>query len=213
MSEETALATQNTAVITNDSGLMIDSNDIEIQRINVVQKISDIEAPTGSLVLDKKHVLLKPEQSADVVIVTAQKGWKEDIPYDSDVIPRLAFTAERKDQLASESDYPILEFADIVMLIKQPEGNNDEVAFAFPIGDANYALAKLYVAKDAYRQTFKRLATFAAFNRTVPIQSRVWTFQTQLMEKGKYSWWVPSLAQSNASTPKDVSEFLATFKA
>jgi hypothetical protein len=210
MSEEAVLTTQPTAII-NPSGLMIDSNDIEIPRINVVQKISDIDAPTGSLVLDKKHVLLKPEQCGDAIVVSAQKGWKEDVPFDSDVIPRIALTAERKEQLALESEYPILEFADIIVLIKQPDGNDNEQAFAFPIGDCNYALAKLYVAKDAYRQTFKRLATFATFNRTTPIQSRVWTFQTQLMEKGKYSWYVPSLAATNATTPEEVVEFLAAF--
>ncbi len=209
---ETALTTQNTS-ITNQSGLAIDASDIEIPRVNVVQKISDIEAPTGSLVLDKKHVLLKPEQTGKAIIVNAIKGWKEDVPYDSDVIPRIAMTAERKEQLAAESDYQILEFADIIFLLQQPEGVNDEEAFAFPIGDENYALAKLYVAKDAYRQTFKRLATFAAFNRDIPIQSRCWNFQTQLMEKGKYSWWVPSLANTNAEIPEAVSSFLKSFNA
>jgi hypothetical protein len=213
--EQTALTAQNTntSMISNQSGLLIDTSDIEIPRVNVVQKISDIDAPTGSLVLDKKHVLLKPQQIGKAVIVNAIKGWKEDVPFDSDVIPRIAMTAERKEQLAAESDYAILEFADIVFLLEQPEDNDNEKAFAFPIGDLNYALAKLYVAKDAYRQTFKRLATFAAFNRETPVQSRVWDFQTQLMEKGKYSWWVPSFATTTVETPEDVTSFLKSFTA
>jgi hypothetical protein len=211
MSEE--LVTQNNKIISNQSGLMIDSSDIEIPRVNVVQKISDIEAPTGSLVLDKKHILLKPEQSGEAIVVSAQKAWKEDIPFDDDGIPRIATTPEDSKKLAMESDYPILEFADIILLFEQPEGDSNDEAYAFPIGDNNYALAKLYVAKDAYRQTFKRLATFAAFNRSTPLQKRIWNFQTQLMEKGKYSWYVPSLSVTNAESPEAVVEFLSSFSA
>lgn len=214
MEEETeVLIAQNNAVIKNESGLMIDSSDIDIPRANVVQKTSDIEAPTGSLVLDKRHILLKPEVSGEVIVVSATKSWKEDVPFDSDTIPRIASTPEDSKRLAMDSDWPIIEFADIVLLFKQPEGNTDDEAYAFPIGDCNYALAKLYVAKDAYRQTFKRLATFAAFNRSTSIQSRIWNFQTQLMEKGKYSWYVPSLGVTNNVTPEAVVDFLSSFNA
>lgn len=214
MSEETeVLIAQNSNVISNQSGLMIDSSDIDIPRVNVVQKTSDIEASTGSLVLDKKYVLFKPEQSGEVVVVSATKAWKEDVPFDSDTIPRIATTPDDSKKLALDSDWPILEFADIILLFKQPDGDTNDEAYAFPMGDDNYALAKLYVAKDAYRQTFKRLATFAAFNRNTQIQSRVWSFQTQLMEKGKYSWYVPSLTVTNSETPKAVAEFLSSFNA
>lgn len=214
MSEETeVLIAQNSNIISNQSGLMIDSSDIDIPRVNVVQKTSDIEASTGSLVLDKKYALLKPEQSGEVVVVSATKAWKEDVPFDSDTIPRIATTPDDSKKLALDSDWPILEFADIILLFKQPDGNTDDEAYAFPIGDENYALAKLYVAKDAYRQTFKRLATFAAFNRNTQIQSRIWSFQTQLMEKGKYSWYVPSLTVTNSETPQAVAEFLSSFNA
>jgi len=210
---EVLIAQNNNNIISNPSGLMIDSSDIDIPRVNVIQKTSDIEAPTGSLVLDKKFTLLKPEQSGEVVVVSATKSWKEDIPFDSDTIPRIANTPDESRKLALDSEWPILEFADIILLFKQPEGSTDDEAYAFPIGDENYALAKLYVAKDAYRQTFKRLATFAAFNRATPIQNRIWSFQTQLMEKGKYSWYVPSLTKTNNQTPEAVAEFLSSFNA
>ena len=214
MSEETEmLMAQNTGIIGNQSGLMIDANDIDIPRVNVVQKISDIDAPTGSLVLDKKHVLLKPEETGEVIVVSAAKAWKEDIPFDSDGIPRIANNPDDAKKLALDSEWPLLEFADIVLLFKQPEGNVDDEAYAFPIGDSSYAMAKLYVAKDAYRRTFKCLATFAVFNRTTPIQSRVWNFQTQLMEKGKYSWYIPTLKATSSQTPEAVSEFLSSFSA
>jgi hypothetical protein len=211
--ENEVLIAQNDSIITNQSGLMIDFGDIDYPRVNVVQKTSDIEAPTGSLVLDKKYTLLKPEQNGEVVVVSAAKAWKEDVPFDSDTISRVAYTLDDSKKLALDSEWPILEFADIILLFKQPEGGTDDEAYAFPIGDENYALAKLYVAKDAYRQTFKRLATFAAFNRTTPIQNLIWNFQTQMIEKGRYSWYVPSLAKTNKKTPEAVEEFLSSFNA
>ena len=193
------------------SGLMIDSSDIDIPRVNVVQKMSEIEAPHGTLVLDKKYPLLKPQQICEAVVVSAMKAWKEDIPYDNVAIPKIANSPEESKNLASSSEWNITEFADIVLLFKQPDGDENDEAYAFPIGGSNYALAKLYVAKDAYRQTYKRLATFAAFNRTTPIQSRIWNFQTQPIDKPMYSWYVPSLSATNEVTPDAVTEFLATF--
>jgi hypothetical protein len=214
MSKETEMIMpQNTGVISNPSGLMIDANDIDIPRVNVVQKISDIEAPNGSLVLDKKYVLLKPEETGQVIVVSAAKAWKEDIPYDNDGIPRIVNNPDDAKRLALDSEWPILEFADIVLMFKQPEGNKDDEAYAFPIGDNNYAMAKLYVAKDAYRRTFKCLATFAVFNRNTPIQSRIWDFQTQSIEKGRYSWYIPTLKATNQQTPEAVAEFLSSFNA
>jgi hypothetical protein len=195
----------------NVDGLQFDRSDIDIPRMNVVQKTSDIEAPTGSLVLDKKFVLLKPEEIGQVIIVSAVKQWKEDIPFDEGTMGRIASTPEAAAELGQESSYPILEFAEIEMLFRQPEGSTDDDAYQYPIGDGNYALGKLYVAKDAYRQTYKRLVTFAAFNKSIQLRNRLWNFQTQMIEKGKYSWYVPSLAITQVETPAEVLEFIETF--
>lgn len=199
------------ALISNRSGLLIDSNDIDIPRINIVQKTSEIDAPVGSVVIDKKHVLLAPEKSAEVVVLMAVKGWREDIPYDDDGIPRIAFTEEEKNRIAAESDYEMLEFAEITLLFKQPEGGDNEEAYPFPIGESQYAMGKINVAKDAYRQTYKRLATFAAFNKTVPLQNRLWNFESTLISKGKYSWYAPSLSITQNAPDAEVLEFTSTF--
>jgi hypothetical protein len=201
--------------VSNTDGLQFDQSDIDIPRLNVVQKISDIEASTGSLVLDKQHVLLKAEELGQVVVVAAIKSWKEDIPFDEGKMPRIASTPAAAAQLATESAYPVLEFADITLLFRQPEGSTNDEAYPYPIGDANYALGKLYVAKDAYRQTYKRLVTFVTLNKSSEVRNRLrnrlWNFQTQLMEKGKYSWYVPSLSVSQSETPAEVLEFIEIF--
>lgn len=195
------------------NGFSFDSNDIDYPRLNIVQKTSDIEASTGCLVLDKKFLLLKPEEIADVVIVSAIKSWREDIPFDEQKMSRIAATPEAAQQLALDSSYPIQEFADIVMMFRQPEGSTDDEAYAYPIGDNNYALGKLYVSKHGYRNTYRRLTTFAKFNRTINLQNKLWKFQTQSMEQGKYSWYIPSLSVGQENTPKEVLEFIEMINA
>lgn len=197
------MSTETLSVAANQ-GMSL-SADIEIPRLNVLQKMSQIEGPVGSVVLDKETVLLEAEEKTPVIIVGAVKRWKEDVPYDDDQIPKIAGTELAAKELAQESSYPIVEFAEIVLLI--PQIGDDDTNFPYPIGDTNYQLGRLTVQKDAYRLTFKRLFTFQTFNPTVPVSSRLWTFGTELMTKGKYSWYVPTLAVTKEESPKEAQEF------
>tara|TARA_R110002051_G_scaffold22406_2_gene58007 strand:- start:553 stop:1212 length:660 start_codon:yes stop_codon:yes gene_type:complete len=199
-----------------DMSATLEQSDIDIPRVNVVQKTSDITGPDGkplpygSLSLDKRHILAEPEESIKVVPLLAQKSWREDIPFDSDEIPRIANTTEEKHELSIVSDYTMLEFAELTLLF---QGGDDVETFPFPIGDNNYALGRINVAKDAYRQTFKRLATFAVFNKKTPIHSRMWNFQSSSISRGKYSWFAPSLTITNEEPDKAVAEFIGGFLA
>jgi hypothetical protein len=197
------MSTETLSVVANQG--MALSQDIEIPRLNVIQKMSQIEGPVGSVVLDKEFVLLEAEQKTPVIIVGAVKRWKEDVPYDDDQIPKMASNELDARALAQESSYPIVEFAEIILLI--PQIGDDDTNFPYPIGDNNYQLGRLTVQKDAYRLTFKRLFTFQTFNPTVPAFTRLWTFGTELMSKGKYSWYVPTLSVTKEESPKEAQEF------
>ena len=214
MSEKTELTKAPTSSLTTSAiSDTLDQNDIEIPRVNVVQKTSDITgpdgnpAPYGSLVLDKRIILAEPEEAIQVVPLSAIKAWREDVPFDSDDIPRIANSSEEKHQLGLDSEYPILEFAEITLLFK----GDDPESFPFPLGKGNYALGRINVAKDAYRQTFKRLATFAVVNKTTPIHQRLWNFQSTAITRGKYSWFAPSLTITNEEPSKEVSEFIGGY--
>lgn len=212
--KDTAVAeAANTAVSTNVSQPHFDAEDIDIPRINLVQKMSQIDAPTGAIVLDKTHVLAEAETPIDVTIVAAQKGWRENIPFDEEDVPRIAWSKEQSEAIELDSDYDMIEFAEITLLVKQPEDNGDDEAYPFPIGDSNYAMGKINVSKNAYRSTFKRLATFAAFNKSVPLNSRTWSLTSEVLSKGKYTWHNPSLNITKNGTDDAVSEFLNNFGA
>jgi|TARA_R110000824_G_scaffold263377_2_gene452115 hypothetical protein len=197
---------ENTAITLAPSGLTAAFGDIDIPRLNIIQKMSEIEGTLGSVVLDKEAEIALAGAKLDVVVVGAIKRWKEDIPFDDDQIPQFADTEEASRELAAKSDFGVLEFAEIVMLIPQP--GSDDTHFPYPIGKKNYQIGRLTVQKDAYRLTYKRLFTFSTFNKAVPVSSRLWSFSSDLMTKGKYSWFVPSLTITKGVTPKEVLEFV-----
>lgn len=206
------VSASNTGLSTVGGNTMqIDANDIDIPRINVIQKSSQIDAPVGSIVVNKTDVIALADEAVEAIVVAAQKGWREDVPYEEDTVPQIAWTKERADTIAADSEYELIEFAEITMLVKQPDGNTNDDAFPFPIGDGNYALGRINVSKNAYRSTYKCLATFAAFNKGTPLSGRIWNLKSSSMSKGKYSWYSPSLAITKNTPSPEVLEFLESF--
>lgn len=188
----------------------IEASDIDIPRVNVVQKTSDFtcrdgeDAPLGALVLDKTFILADPEENILVTPVNAIKYWTEDVPYDNDKdIAKVVGTIEEKNKLKLTSKFPIMEFAEITFLF---EGNDDVEAFPLPLGKKNYAIGKLRVQKDAYRQVFKRLTTFGLYNKKTPVHKRLWNLKSTLLTRGKYSWYCPLLAITKDLEPSEEVE-------
>lgn len=202
----------NTSLAEVSPHLEIEMEDIDIPRINVVQASSQLDGPQGCLLHNQEDVLAEAEQEIDVVIVAAKKGWRQDIPYGtSDSMPEMAWTREEADQIAADGDYPMLEFAEITFLIRKPEDTENDGAYTIPIGDTEYAIGRLNVAKNAYRSTYKRITTFAAFNKGVDLASRVFKLKTELMTKGRNSWYNPTLRVSKEEVGVEVIEFLKSF--
>lgn len=182
-------------------------NDFELPRLNVIQKMSEIVGPLGSLVIDKGDVFLKQGETANVVVAFINKKWREDIPYGDEAIPQMASTEAEARQLAAQSDFDIIEVADIALLFPETEGS--ESAFPYAIGGTNYQIGKITVQKDAYRLTYKRLFTFQALQPDAKLGSFFWKFGVELLTKGKYSWYVPTLSLTKEVVPADVAAFAA----
>lgn len=190
--------------------LNIAPSDIDISKINLIQKSSQIDGPVGAFVLDQQHVILDADETSEVIVVVALKGWRENIPYDSDEMPRIAQTEEQKAAIEADSEFGTIEFADITLLIPKPDKEDvDEAAYPYPIGDEYFALGRINVAKDAYRMTYKRLATFSLFNSELPVSHRLWTLKSEVMTKGKYSWFAPSLTITKNEPSEEVINFVS----
>jgi len=210
--DEVTVETKNEVAPVREGGFIISANDIDIPLLNVLQKTSDIDGDYGDLVLDKTHRLTGHEEPIKVIPLPPIKGWKEDVPFDDDYQGRTVYTEAAAKQLEQTSDYKVIECAELRIMFPEPEGKSDPAVYPLPIGDTNYALGRLYVHKDAYRQTYKRLATFQQFNPTVSISTRQWTLEVGTLNRGKYSWAAPELTVTADETPADVVEFMTMFQ-
>ena len=201
-----ATVKEELAEVSDPPKLAITASDIEIPRLNIIQSSSEIAGEAGSVVLDRSTTILKPDQECQVIPVNALKGWRENVPFGSPEMPRIAWNEEEKKEIESDSEFGTIEFAEIILLFPMPKGADEEL-YPYPIGEDQFALGKLNVAKDAFRCTYKRLATFSAFNDD-PLCSRAWNFKAELLTRGRHSWFVPSLTVSKDKSPEDVTSFV-----
>lgn len=191
------------------------ASDIEIPRLAVIQKMSEIDfdAPVGSFVLNKETVLYRSGVKVPAAILFAQKYWKEDVPFDSDEMPRFAHTQEEADALAAENGkdgYPIITSANVALLIAKTDDAEagSEDAFPFELDGKQYAIGKMTVQKKSYDTTFKSIASFQLFNPKIDPSSIHWNLTSYIVTKGKYSWYVPSLSPTRDPIGPDVADFV-----
>ena len=190
-------------------GFAVSLEDVDVPRLNIIQKMSSIEGPVGGVVIDKSDVLIEKDERVDVIIGHTKKGWRENIPFGSDEMPRMAWSESERAEIESDSEYgKMVVFADITFLVPQPENADDENdIYQYPIGDQNYALGVINVSKDGYKFTYKKLNTFQLFNSTLPISAKVWSFGTELITKGQHSWFVPTLKPTSENAPEEAVTF------
>tara|TARA_R100000995_G_scaffold28449_1_gene12491 strand:- start:1781 stop:2455 length:675 start_codon:yes stop_codon:yes gene_type:complete len=208
--EESAeiVASKDTALCASgDGGFVVSLEDVDVPRLNVIQKMSQIDGPIGGIVIDKTDVLLEKDDRVDVIIGHTKKGWRENVPFGSDEMPRMAWSEAERSEVENDSEYgKMVVFADITLLIPQPEGSEDDI-YQYPIGDTNYALGVINVSKDGYKFTYKKLNTFQLFNSALPIAAKVWSFGTELITKGQHSWFIPTLKPTSENAPEEAITF------
>lgn len=211
--ESDEVPAENTALATSSALPDFDAGDISLPRFSIVQKMSDLDfdAPIGSVLVDREAVLLNAGVKTPAVVVRVQKGWKEDIPFDSEENPKQVFTEEARKQLADESAYDIINVAYISVLIQAP-ADADLDQYPFEFDGSNWQVGTFIAQKKAYDTTFKRLATFSAFNPNTPVESLLWNFSSELVTKGKYKWYVPALAITKATVGEEVKAFVSRLK-
>mgnify|MGYP003134379374 CR=1 FL=1 len=210
--KEEIVKTESAEIITgqaNNGGFVVSLEDVDIPRLNVIQKMSSIEGPVGGVVIDKSDVLFEKGERVDVIIGHTKKGWRENVPFGSDEMPRLAWSESERAEIENDSEYgKMVVFADITFLVPQPEdADSENDIYQYPIGDQNYALGVINVSKDGYKFTYKKLNTFQLFNSSLPISAKVWSFGTELITKGQHSWFVPTLKPTSENAPEEAVAF------
>tara|TARA_R110001583_G_scaffold18627_3_gene73884 strand:- start:3326 stop:3988 length:663 start_codon:yes stop_codon:yes gene_type:complete len=190
-----------------NSGFIVALEDIDVPRLNIIQKMSSIEGPIGGIVIDKTDTLVDKDDRCDVVVAHTKKGWRENVPFGTDELPQIAWSEQDRNELQSSTEYgDLVVFADITFLIPQPDGAEDDL-YQYPIGDTNYALGVINVAKDGYKFTYKKINTFQLFNHKLPVSAKIWSFGSELITKGQHSWFIPTLKPTSNNSPEEAVEF------
>lgn len=211
----TALAPvkQNSLINAPSFNAGFNAEDFRVPRLNCIQKMSEIAGTPGDVVLDRRATILKPGNKLPVTVVSIRKSWIEKVPYDDEYTPRVARTPEEKAELEATSSRQIVPRADIVVLLPHDpaSGIDEEEAaelFPFLIGDTAYQLGMLTVQSFAYDYTFKILNSFHVGNPGKKLQEQTWNLSSTLLERGKYSWYVPTLGRSTTPTSPEVLDFV-----
>jgi hypothetical protein len=192
----------------------INSGDIDVPWLNIIQKMSDIPGAVGDLIFDKRTCLAKLNEPVKVIVLEPRKGWKENFPFDSKEIARFAWSEEEKAKIEADSPVGVLECAELILLIPAPvlkDGEElDEATYMFPFAGHNYALGRIYVQKLGYRNTYKRINTFNLVNGNTGVRhtERIWTLETCLEESGDYKYIYPRLTVTTEPTDKALLEFI-----
>ena len=213
MSKPAIKEPQNEIVPNNSGGFEITAEDIDIPRLNVVQAVSQIDAPHGSIVIDKRHVLAELETPITTIPMVWTKGYREDKPFGMEPPSRSVYNKEDLDALKKDTEFPVIEFANITLMFPEPEDAKGAGAYPFPISGKNYAIGTLNVAKMAYSQTFKRLATYESLRSADdPAYNVFWNLEAITVE-GRVTYFAPSLrVKATDDTPdKEVIAFINKF--
>ena len=112
-----ATVKEELAEVSDPPKLAITASDIEIPRLNIIQSSSEIAGDAGSVVLDRTTTILEPDKECQVIPVNALKGWRENVPFGSPEMPRIAWNEEEKKEIESDSEFGTIEFANLALLI------------------------------------------------------------------------------------------------
>ena len=190
------------------------SEDFHVPRLNCMQKMSEIEGSPGDLVPDRRAAIAKPGKKLPVTVVSITKSWTEKVPFEGEYKAKFARTPEEAAELKLESNYPIIPRADIILLVPYDPAagsvDEEEAAELFPflVGETAYQLAQLTVQSFAFDHTFKIVNSFHTGNPNLSLTGQVWNLSSLLLERGRYSWFVPVLGRSVQKQDPEVVAFL-----
>ena len=204
----------NEAVALTNFNAGFNSEDFHIPRLNCIQKMSEIEGHPGDIVMDRRACIVKPGAKLPITIVSISKSWTEKVPFESEYKPKFARNLDELAELRSQTSYPIIPRADLVLLIPYDpsSGNIDEEEaaelFPFLIGDTAYQLAQITVQSFAYDHTFKIVNSFHLGSPDRGLMDQSWNLSSLLLERGRYSWYVPVLGRSARVQDPEVLKFI-----
>ena len=204
-SETQALATveAKAPVITNrNSGVdgEFKASDFLIPRINLVGKTGNLSNnfQPGSFVFNKEIVVGSKDASMETVITHIQKKFIQEIPYGTDVIPKIFATQAEVEAAGGTLDITendeldkYIPFLVLTLLVSEPKEKNPVFSLEGP-DKKNYALAQYNLTKSAYRGTGRQLLTDSQTVLRGGLTKGRYQVSSKLNTNSMGSWFTPT---------------------
>ena len=176
----------------------VNNRDIQLPRINVVQKTSDLVNSgftPGSLVYNKEIAL---GSKVRCVVTHIKKQYQQDLEYGSEVMPMVCDTIAEVREAGGTTEWGgenhFSEIAHMQLLIEAPEDLHEDQLDLFPYeaDGKHWAPALFTVAKTAYKTAAKPVIT-AGYGplRATGLPTGLWNLETDLKKNPRGSWHVP----------------------
>ena len=109
----------------------------------------------------------RSNRQVNFFVLFVRAGKVEDIPYSEteanpELRPQIAYTAEELNRIVQSTKYPMKDFADVYVLVEQPEGIEDTSGvFSVVIAGKKYAPAVMKARNSSYRSLLTPISTIA----------------------------------------------------
>jgi hypothetical protein len=187
----------------NDVQGEVSMRDIQLPRINIVQKVGELgnAFPAGGITFIKEVLLTDGKSPIDVTFLRLKKQYQEYIPYGTQqqtpkTFDTLAEVIEAGGQTgAYDEPNRYDEIAHIQVAIPSPADAPEEIGAMFPYEykGVNYAVAVWTVKSSGYTAAAKPLLTARGQQLRNGFATGHWSLSTELKKTAKHSWYAPKL--------------------
>jgi hypothetical protein len=196
-----------------------DPDDLVFPYLQLVYGTSKVpeEYGPGDFLLNKDTLVASKGEAVSFIALSIRKYYMEYIPYGtSDVFPRTFATRKELVDAGLWTDWrnderpPAVEAADLLMLIKQPEGV-DSPAFAIEAAGDRYAIARWQLKSiSVYKAVAKTIFSKLAIELRIPgILGGDWEMHSERRTFGGNSVPVPVVRLAGVNPPEKINAILA----
>lgn len=202
----------------NDMQGEVSMRDIQLPRINIVQKVGDLGNifPAGGITFLKEVLLTDGKTPIDITVLRVKKQYQEYIPYGTQgSLPKtfdtLAEVLEAGGQVgAYEEPNRYDDIAHIQIAVPAPADASEEIAAMFPYEHkgTHWAVAMWTVKSSGYTAAAKPIFTARGQQLRDGFSMGHWSLATELKKTAKHSWFAPKLTFAGMhSDPADAAFF------
>lgn len=213
--EETQLATPMDG---DDIQGDIDATDLNLPKINVVQKvgeISDLGFDFGALIYNREVLLSNGEEPVPMIVFDLKVDLVQDLPFNSEETPAIYDTKKEVLDAGGSfeygSDFYFRERGTMTVLTGTTGDTPEEMKETLPFEHkgVNYALAKFTVGKSSYKSMCNPLLVQRRVGllRTKGLAAGLWNVTT-VTKKWQGNTYVNPVAKFKGLLPDDMVGFI-----